>query len=219
MKVLFIGTSHTDCNGMPFQFLQLAQIGDEGKVVDVSMLASPSVTLGWHARQTETQRSILSGVWDYIVFQQETHPFAGQETLLNDALALMDLTKKTKAKPVLMMTWASEKEPENQPILDSAFINVAQKTSMLLAPVGIAWRDMLENHPDIRLFDPDGEHASQAGSYLAACVFYSVFIRKDPAGLPGRIVYNGDELVNIKPEHAKILQSYAWKACMNLNAA
>ena len=65
--------------------------------------------------------------------------------------------------------------------------------------------------PDIQLYDKDGSHPSPAGTYLTACVFYTVLSKKSPVGLPVRIISedkNKEKLyLNIQPEiDAKFFQ-------------
>lgn len=53
-----------------------------------------------------------------------------------------------------------------------------------VAPVGLAWEHALTRRPQLDLWAGDGTHPSRAGSYLAACVFYSVLTRRSPVGNP-----------------------------------
>jgi len=52
MKILFIGSSHTFCNGLPFQVRELLRWSNPN--VEVTMCATEGVILGWHAEQPET---------------------------------------------------------------------------------------------------------------------------------------------------------------------
>ena len=83
MKILFIGNSHTFCNGLPYQVRELLHLGNPD--VYVTMCATGGMTLGWHAEQPETQMAIKFDDWDYIVLQQKTHPFDGYDNLLKEA--------------------------------------------------------------------------------------------------------------------------------------
>jgi hypothetical protein len=46
-----------------------------------------------------------------------------------------------------------------------------------LSPVGIAWRIVRRERPDIELYAKDAHHQSYAGSYLAAAVAYLTVYR------------------------------------------
>jgi len=210
MKILFVGNSHTFCHGLPFQVRELIRVNNPD--VDTSMVATGGMTLGWHSEQPETQMAIQYQDWDYIVLQQKSHPFDGYDSLLSDCKLLLPYIRKTQAKILLFMTWAEKRIPANQATLDRAFVQVAQEIKASPVPVAKAWQSVLQSEPAIELYDTDGEHSSPAGSYLAACVFYSVIQKSSPVGLPGRICIHGDELVNISQDHAGRIQRAAWLA-------
>ena len=56
-----------------------------------------------------------------------------------------------------------------------------------LVPVGPAWQRARELRGTLPLYDADQSHPSALGQYLTACVFYSVFTKKSPLGLPNRL--------------------------------
>jgi hypothetical protein len=210
MKILFIGNSHTYCHGLPFQIRELVR--QTNRDIETAMCATGGMTLGWHSEQPETQMAIQYHEWDYIVLQQKTHPFDGADMLLRDCKSLLPFTRKTQAKILLFMTWAEKRIPANQLTLDRAFLQAAEEIKATPVPVSKAWQSVLRSEPDIELYEPDGEHSSPHGSYLAACVFFAVIQKCSPVGLPGRICINGDELVNLSREHAEKIQRAAWLA-------
>jgi len=204
MRILFIGNSHTFFNGLPFQVRALLRRDIQD--VEVAMYATPGMTLGWHAEQYETQMAILYQDWDYIVLQQRSHPFDGVAALQKDCQALLPLLQRSRAKVLLFVTWAEQRFPSNQAIIDDAFAQVATEMNAALVPVSRAWQACLRRYPDIPLYDADGEHASPLGSYLAACTFYAAIYRRSPLGLLGRVHINGDVLVDAPPEVAAHIQ-------------
>ena len=204
MRILCIGNSHTFCNGLPFQLRELLR--NDYPATEIAMHAPPGVTLGWHALQPETQMAILYHDWDYIVLQQRSHPFDGYAALQSDCDALLPFLRRSAAKTLMFVTWSEKRLPENQAIIDDAFTQVAHEISASLVPVSRAWQTCLHDEADIELYDTDGEHASPRGSYLAACVFYSVIQGRSPVGLPNAIRVNGDELVNLAHDMAERIQ-------------
>ena len=56
-----------------------------------------------------------------------------------------------------------------------------------LVPVGPAWQRARELRATLPLYDADQSHPSALGQYLTACVFYGVFMKKSPLGLPNRL--------------------------------
>jgi hypothetical protein len=61
------------------------------------------------------------------------------------------------------------------------YMAMAVDNHAIVSPVGAVWRYIRENYPSIELYIPDGSHPNQAGSYLAACCFYTAIFRKDPS--------------------------------------
>ena len=153
MRILFIGNSHTFCNGLPFQLRELLRSDHPG--AEVMMHAPPGVTLGWHALQPETQMAILYHDWDYIVLQQRSHPFDGYAALQSDCNALLPFLRRSSAKILMFVTWSEQRLPENQAIIDDAFARVTQEISASLVPVSRAWQTCLHDEPDIELYDAD----------------------------------------------------------------
>lgn len=184
MKVLFIGNSHTFFNDMPRTFARLCKAGANINV-DAVMLSHPGMTLEWHlAQYYELRYNLLFGKYDYCVIQQGAHPFPGREETLRDLARIIDLCRKGGTKPVVTMTWAEKRFPENQQKMIDTYNEAAKEEDVLLAPVGKVWQHMLASHPEVDLFWMDGEHASPLGDYLIACVLYHVITLNSPVGLP-----------------------------------
>src|SRR5699024_6826847 len=120
-----IGNSHTYFNDMPAMVAQLfsAVLGEE---VHVTMLASPGMSLRWHYDQPETKFNILRGGYDYVVLQQATHPFDGEEALLRQAGRLIQWVREAKATPVVYMTWSAKDDLPGQKELTDAFRHLAE---------------------------------------------------------------------------------------------
>ncbi len=57
--------------------------------------------------------------------------------------------------------------------MEMAFTNLGR-----VSPVGVAWKRVREEYPEIDLYTPDESHPSYAGSYLAASVFYCSIFQK-----------------------------------------
>lgn len=211
IKVLFIGNSHTYYNDMAYMLKCLSVENSDGLTVEPVMLAHPWKTLEQHKTEPEIRFNILYGEYDYIVLQQAAHPFPGEEVLLRDGSAIYEFIKQTKAKPILYMTWAERKFPENQTAMTEAYQHLSDEINGLVAPVGIAFEKAARATPYIELFDRDGGHANPTGSYLAACVFYSLIFNKSPEGLSNKIMYNEKCIYEIDEAEAEVLQRTAWE--------
>ena len=63
-------------------------------------------------------------------------------------------------------------------------MTIADELDALLAPAGIGFMRCAQEYPDIELWDTDKQHPSLAGSYLAACILYSVIYQESPENCP-----------------------------------
>ena len=165
MKVLFIGNSHTYFNDMPYIFKLICQ--ENNIDVDVTMLAHGYKGLDFHQKEPEVRFNILYGGYDYIVLQHLQGGF-DEKTLNSSVEAIKKYIDRTDSKIVLYMPWTIKSEREKQKSMSDAYINLAKKLNVLVAPVGLVWWEFKDEHPDIELYFKDDKHASEIGSTLAA---------------------------------------------------
>ena len=199
-KALFLGNSYTYVNDLPGLISQLAaSTGDQ--------LTTGSNTIGGytfqqHASNTTTLGLIDQGTWDYVILQEqsqrpsfpyqqvmaEVFPYAGQ---------LVERIKEANpcAKPVFYMTWGRKSGDrdicpylpqvctytEMDDRLQFSYTVMAVENESVLCPVAKVWRYLRAHYPAIELYQGDESHPSMEGSYAAACAFYSVLFKKDPA--------------------------------------
>jgi hypothetical protein len=68
-------------------------------------------------------------------------------------------------------------------LLHIRYMQMATDNNALVSPVGVVWKYLRTMHPEIELYATDGSHPSAAGSYAAACSFYTVLLRKNPVAI------------------------------------
>jgi len=210
MKILFIGNSHTYFNGLPYQVREMIDSAAGRGECQAWMCTAGGRDLAWHAEEGGTRMNLACHPWDYVVLQQKTHPFDGYEALSAGYAGLEPLVRSSGARALLYSTWKRKDAPESdQAEIDAAFSRLSGERGALLVPVGAAWRRARKTHPAIELYADDGSHASPAGSYLAACVFFRALTGASPVGLPARIAPNGAALVDLPPAEAAALQRIA----------
>lgn len=168
MKALFIGNSHTFFNDMPELFARFVE-KTAGEKPEVVMLAYPGRDMQWHRKEYFAMRfNLMHGGYDYCVIQQAAHPYPPVGDTLRDGAAIIDLCHRCKVKPVVFMTWAEKRFPENQQKMIDACERLAAENNALLAPIGRAWQTVQRARPDIELYHTDGEHAGPYGDFLIA---------------------------------------------------
>ncbi len=201
VRVLFIGNSFTSANDLPALLAGVAaSLGDK---IEADSLAPGGYGFEQHARDAATRTLIGSKEWDFVVLQEQSQrpalpEFQVAAEVIPYALQLDKLvrTLPASAKTVFFETWGRrDGDRDNcrnipevctyegmQRRLSATYADLAVKTGGLLAPVGTAWKGVRAAHPEIELYSGDGIHPSKEGSYLAACVFYSVLFGKSPVG-------------------------------------
>jgi hypothetical protein len=62
-------------------------------------------------------------------------------------------------------------------------MGIAQELNIPVVPVGTAWLISRTQANSLDLWQADGSHPTQQGTYLAACAFYATLFHQSPQGL------------------------------------
>ncbi len=218
LNILFIGNSHTYYNYMPQMLWTLAASENPILKLSIDQCTGEGAGLEWHWKNATTRNAIAEKPWDYIVLQDRSGgPLEEPESFKKYAGLLDTEIRMQGARTLLFMTWANRSRPDTQKVLTHAYRMAARKLKAGLAPVGLAWEAVRRMDPKIELYHRDGRHASPTGSYLTACVFYSVICKKSPQGLPGSFNYKGKVRVDLEKGRASLLQKTTWNTVSNLH--
>ncbi len=215
-QVLFIGNSHTYLNYMPRMLSALVASEDRGFTLLVDQCTGDGTGLEWHWKNPPTRDAIRKKPWDYVVLQERSAgPLEEPDAFARYAELLDAEIRSQGAKTILFLTWANRSRPETQAVLTNAYTMTACKLKAALAPVGRAWEAIHRIAPGCELHHRDGRHANPVGSYLTACVFYSVLFNTSPQGLTGRFYFKGKMWVDLEKDRASLLQQVAWETFSN----
>ena len=244
-RILFIGNSYTYFNNLPAVLAQLAN-SSRPNSLETKMVVTGGATLKSLWEAGDALKNIQQGGWTYVVLQEQSTLGQGGRVdgipQINDPAMFFEYARrfdaeirKAGAKTAFYMTWARHDSPQNQARLSAAYTSIAKELGAILVPAGHAWEMALHEKPGLALHQIDNSHPTPAGTYLAACVFYAVLLKRNPAGLPthvagkpvdmaGRVLEaesNGllsspptVELINLSQEDAGFLQSIAWRAAV-----
>ena len=198
-KVLFIGNSYTGVNNLP-QLVKnaAASVGDE---LIFDKHTPGGAQLVNHAFNATAISKINSNDWDHVVLQAQSqepsfpdgqvasqvYPYA---TILCDSIR----ANSACTRPMFYMTWGRENGDANNcpfwppvctyegmdSLLNLRYRIMGADNEAYVSPVGAVWHYIRDHYPAIDLYTNDGSHPSQAGSYAAACTFYSMIFQKDP---------------------------------------
>lgn len=136
-----------------------------------------------------------------------------------------ELVRSQSIEPILFMTWGYAGDNQMAIDLADAYIEQGKQLGLRVAPVGLAFQAAARTLPNINLYVPDvlgatgGEityrkeikHPSVAGTYLAACVFYSLLFDKSPEGNPF--------ISSLSKQEALALQALSWRVVKTFSEA
>ena len=196
-KVLFIGNSYTEVNNLPQMVADVAASNHD--TISFQSYTPGGCTFQQHVSGAASY--IQTGGWDYVVLQEqsqlpsfpigqfmnESYPYAQQ-------LCEMIRQYNPEAHIVFYMTWGRKNGDQQNAVyypplgtyegmdslLYARYMMMAQDNHAWVSPVGYVWHCIRDQYPSIELYAADESHPSLAGTYAAACSFYTVFFQKDP---------------------------------------
>lgn len=200
MNILFIGNSYTYFHDLPAVFAALAN--ENGKNV-----TAYSVTRGGRklCQFTDTEddctKELAAVLADNLPFdavflqEQSLLPYRDYDLFFAGASHVAKTVRDAGAKRLLFyVTWGRR---PGCPTLDemgwthesmtaglaASYGCAADVLGMECAPVGTAFHTIVDAHPGIELYDPDGSHPSYTGTCLASLVMYKAVFGEMPAAV------------------------------------
>jgi len=200
LSVLFLGNSYTYSNSLATMIASLAESG--GDTLTFDMNAPGGYTLYQHTENPTSLSKMTSGSWDYVILQEQsqfpTIPYYRNNSTYPAARELDSLIHAHGSETVFFMTWGRRYGgiqcidtfcsadfadfSDMQDTLAAAYRHISDELGAILSPVGLAWANVLDIDSTYVFWIGDNSHPNNYGSYLAACVFYSILFCKSPAG-------------------------------------
>ena len=199
-RALFLGNSYTNYHNLPGIVSDFAE--SMGDTLNVDKNTPGGYTLKGHSTNSTSINKIKAGNWDFVVLQEQSQypsfpDFQVESEVFPYATILDTIINGNNpcAETVFYMTWGRKNGDAsncaNWPpvctyegmdsLLRLRYMQMGADNNAIVSPVGAVWRYIRENYPDIELYAGDGSHPSTTGAYAAACCFYTVIYRKDPA--------------------------------------
>jgi hypothetical protein len=183
-RVLFIGNSLTEANGLPALVETLSRQGG-GTPIGTASVVFGGYSLEDHWNQGAARRRIAEGGWSIVVLQQGPSSLPESQAALRAWTTRFDaVIRATGARTALYMVWPASIRREAFDAVSRSYARAAEDVGGLLFPVGEAWRGAWRRDPDVPLYGPDGFHPTPTATYLAALVIYQQITGRSPVGLP-----------------------------------
>jgi len=201
-RVLFLGNSYTAVNNLPLLVKNIALSTNDTLIVDSN--TPGGYTFQLHTTNTTSQSKLTAGNWDFVVLQEQSQlpSFPDDQVAVEVfpyARILDSIINQYSpcAETVFYRTWGRKVGDASNcgvwppvctyegmdSLLHMRYMQMATDNNALVSPVGVVWKYLKIMHPEIELYATDGSHPSAAGSYAAACSFYSVILRKNPVAI------------------------------------
>lgn len=198
ISVLFIGNSYVYSNDLPGKLSQLAL--SLGKKVTVDSKVNGGYKFENHVNDPMTFTKLHAKSWDVVVLQGQSQEPSFPDSQVNTqtipfAKRLADsvYANNVCGNVMYFMTWGRKNgdaqwsgintfEKMNSRLYN-AYMRMADSSNhAMVSPVGAVWAYVRANHPSIELYVPDESHPSVAGTYLAACTFYTSLFQRSAIG-------------------------------------
>jgi hypothetical protein len=183
-RVLFIGNSLTEANGLPAMVATLSRQGG-GTAIETASVVVGGFNLEDHWNEGTAQRRIAEGGWSIVVLQQGPSSLPESQVNLREWTARFDTVIRARgARTALYMVWPESARRDAFDAVSQSYARAAEDVNGMLFPVGEAWRGAWRRDPAVPLYGPDGFHPTPTATYLAALVIYQQISGRSPVGLP-----------------------------------
>ena len=183
-RVLFIGNSLTEANGLPALVETLSRQGG-GTPINSASVVFGGFSLEDHWNEGTARRRIAEGGWSIVVLQQGPSALPESQVALREWTIRFDsVIRASGARTALYMVWPESNRRDVFDAVSQSYARAAEDITGMLLPVGEAWRAAWRRDPDVPLYGPDGFHPTPTATYLAALVIYQQVSGRSPIGLP-----------------------------------
>lgn len=201
-RVLFLGNSLTYVNDLPEIIYEIAN--SLGDTLDYDSYTPGGYTFQEHSTNNTSLNKIMEGNWDFVVLQGSqllSFPINQVEVEVFPYAHYLDSVinvYNTCGETMFYMTWGNKNGDASNcaiwpsvctyegmdDLIKERYRMMADSYKAVISPVGAVWRYIREHYPSIELYVEDEIHPSKAGSYAAACCFYTAIFRNDPSLIP-----------------------------------
>ena len=173
IKVLMMGNSHTT----PIPELLHKIFAKARPDVRLTVEQAPGYFfLIDRINQQSTFDLLESEDWTHVVLQALKYSSTGRYTYpTTGAEVLIDKTNEIGAVPIMFPEHPREGNSWESNFLYELHSGVAVEHPACVSPIGFVWEDFM-NKSDLSLHHSDGNHATQAGSFLTAMVIFQTIM-------------------------------------------
>lgn len=170
LAVLFLGNSHTSSYDVPGMVRAL--LLSDGTRREVKVESRSASFLEDFATMPSVTQLIRGRAWDAVVMQGAKLSSSHKYDYPHDgAVKIARMARDSGAKALLFAEWPRRGWNETEYILKE-YREISTPSGATLMPVCRTWDKVRAARPNLELWSSDGNHANQAGAYVAACHLY-----------------------------------------------
>jgi hypothetical protein len=172
LKVLFVGNSFVFYNNLSQLVTYMADSTAIKLQTQKSVYGGSFLSDHWQGKKgLKSKKIIQEGKYDVVIIQENSMgAIDSPDSLMKYTKLFADLIRSTGAKPYLYQVWARQRVPQYHTELNSVYEKVAREANISLIPIGKAWNTARTYRPTAPLFDADGVHPSDMGTFMTAAV-------------------------------------------------
>lgn len=188
-KVLIIGNSHVFVNDVPSRLRQLLKASKGA--TQIRSITRGGAWLTGFTKRADVAATLRGGDWDVVVLQEATATFftpRGRQTF-HRSIDWFSAHIPAATRIVLYQTWpwrADSRYFAGRPLnaaklwrdMQAAYAKAARRPRITVAPVGRCW---MQSKRRSAFYSHDGNHASVAGSSLAARIIAATIAKPGEA--------------------------------------
>ncbi len=216
-SALFLGNSYTYVNNLPQIIADVAASVGDTLLFDSN--TPGGYTFQGHSTNTTSLNKIMLGNWDFVMLQEQSQmpsfPLNEVQTDVFPYAHFLDSIINVYnpcVETMFYMTWGRKNGDASNcsfwppvctyegmdSLLNLRYMMMADSNNAVVSPVGAVWKYIRQNYPLIELYQSDESHPSLAGSYAAACCFYTTIFRKNPLLITNDYTLPATDAANIR---------------------
>lgn len=182
INALFIGNSHTVYHDVPALVAKMMEFLHPDKVVWGAPY--PVGFLEEAATDPSCKAALKARKWDFVILQAQKISSSGRyDYSTKEGIDLAKFAKSTGATVYYFSEWGRKGVADEGERTHKIYEQMAGAADVKVAPVGRAWDLALAERPELKLHGPDGNHESEVGAFLTACVLCGQIAAADPTPL------------------------------------
>ena len=183
LAILMFGNSHTAFNDLPGMLRAMLLAGRPGRSVAITV-APTFLTLEERFNDPASRTLFARQTWSAVILQAQQYSQSGNyQYSTAEAIAWVRMARQAGSLPVMFPEWPRLGINETQRIFD-LHVSIAQQAAACVPPIPQAFDRAAQQFPSLVLHNPDGNHSSPAGAFLAALMLYATLTGNAPLDLP-----------------------------------